>query len=631
MEAIAQQITAHAADIYGLSSLCSSYPVTIRIARAIKAMQPGAMVLLGGPQASVVDRPTLEAFPFIDLVLRGEAELTLPLLLDELAEERRLTAVPGLTYRWKGELHRNGPAPIIEDLDSIPTPAYHLVGGLQTSRLISIELGRGCPYACTFCSTNDFFRRRFRLRSPARVIQDMRQLSAAYGVQEFDLVHDMFTIDRRRVVDFCEAMLASGTGFHWSCSARTDSVDAELLELMASAGCSGIFYGVEAGSPRMQKVIDKRLDLEQAREVIAATERLGIGSTVSLITGFPEEIWEDLRQTIRIFTFSARHPHSRPELNILAPLAETPIHRKYRSQLTLGELCSEMSQQSTSQEPENLRLIEDHPDIFPNFYLLPTPCLDRAHILELREFMLNVTGHFRWLMSAIDQAGNDFLDFFGEWREHRLQKRPGLKGADLRRYYKTVGFREDFLAFVRSSPVAQDKRVVVFLEFEDEWQRSSTMRITTPAGCRAVPCGHPAIGTDIPARSSDANLVELSCDIQKVIESLKSRTDAAWQRGPHFYLALETSGSVKRFRRVQPELGLLLHLSDGKVSVQELIERLRPELSDVEEGIREDVLTGLIESARDQGLLEIYRPAGRQAKTKTGVAHGVAEERIPGC
>src|SRR5205809_1059956 len=132
----------------------------------------------------------------------------------------------------------------------------------------ALELGRGCPFACTFCSTNDFFRRNFRLRSPNRMLQDMRVIASTYAIRDFELVHDMFTVDRRRVAAFCEAMITSREEFTWSCSARTDCIDEELLELMARAGCRGIFFGVESGSERMQKIIDKHLDPRRAEEVI---------------------------------------------------------------------------------------------------------------------------------------------------------------------------------------------------------------------------------------------------------------------------------------------------------------------------------------------------------------------------
>ena len=242
-EFAAQAIAANNTSLYGFSSICSSYPLTIRIAKTLKALRPESTILLGGPQASVVDMQTLAAFPFVDLVLRGEAEHTLPQLMNQLEGERRLDQVPGLTYRLDSRPHRNANASVIEDLDALPSPAYHLTGELHGADRASLELGRGCPFACTFCSTNDFFRRNFRLRSPERVLRDMRLIAAEYSIRDFELVHDMFTVDYRRVAAFCEAMIASGDQFTWSCSARTDRINEELLDLMARAGCRGIFFG----------------------------------------------------------------------------------------------------------------------------------------------------------------------------------------------------------------------------------------------------------------------------------------------------------------------------------------------------------------------------------------------------
>ena len=599
-------ITAEGADVYGFSSICSSYPLTVRIAKVVKAAQPNSIILFGGPQASVVDQQTLAAFPFIDFILRGEAECTLPLFLDELAREGRLSGVPGLSYRLQAEPRRNSSAPIIEDLDSIPLPAYHLVGGLHGFTRASLELGRGCPFACTFCSTNDFFRRRFRLRSPERVLGDMRELAASYGVREFELVHDMFTIDRKRVVLFCESMLASSDHFRWSCSARTDCVDEELLDLMSRAGCVGIFYGVEAGSQQLQKIIDKHLDLQRVRQIVAETERLGIRSTVSLITGFPEETEADLRETLRMFMFSARHAQSSPQLNILAPLAGTPVHLKYRDKMTLGELCSEMSQQGVSQDAEDLQLIEEHPDIFPNFYLLPTPHLDRTCLLELREFALNAVGHFRWLLCAIDQSAQEFYEFFLTWCQHRLSIRPGITGPQLRKYYKSYHFRKEFLSFIGSSPAGQAAMVRALLEFEAAWSSTSNSDSPKTPAYHTVSESDALRPTVVPVRSDSTKVIQLSYDIQSVINALKQRTELAWSPRPHFYITLKTADTLKQIYKASWELGRLLQACDGRHNVTEIVKMLVPEFRDIRRSHRSAFVTGLIEAAVKEGLVEIH-------------------------
>ena len=349
-------------DFFGFSTVCSSYPVTLRIAAEVKRVHPKAVVVLGGPQASVVDLPTMRAFPSIDLVVRGEAEQTLPELVDALGERSSLAAIPGITFRRNhdGEIVRNPAAPLVADLDALPFPAFHLFPDVRHCRHFPLELGRGCPFSCTFCSTNDFFRRNFRLKSPAQMIADMRRVRQTYGINSFELVHDMFTVDRKRVVAFCEALLEAKRknpedSFIWGCSARTDCVDEELIALMSRAGCRGIFFGIETGSRRMQKIIDKGLELNDSAERVRSCDKFKINTAVSLMAGFPDETMNDLRDTAAFFVDSLRYDHADPQLSILAPLADTPITRQHKDALVLNDDAADMSYRGWQQESKTMR------------------------------------------------------------------------------------------------------------------------------------------------------------------------------------------------------------------------------------------------------------------------------------
>src|SRR5262249_48804699 len=300
----------------------------------------------------------------------------LPQLLEALGQGSRLDDIPGVTFRRDGKIVRTPDGGGIADLDTLPFPSCCLLPGMETLRFMPLELGRGCPFSCTFCSTNDFFRRRFRLKSPARMLEEMRRVRAIYGIDTFELVHDMFTVDRKRVAAFCEALLESSEKFYWGCSARTDCIDEELIELMASAGCRGIFFGIETGSARMQKIIDKGLDLADHWASGRACDRSKKKTAVSLIVGFPEETKEDLRSTIGFFMDSLRSDHADPQLVILAPLAGTPIHQQHKEKLFLDDADSNMAYRGWDQGPEEKKMIREHPDIFPNFYSVPTPFLD---------------------------------------------------------------------------------------------------------------------------------------------------------------------------------------------------------------------------------------------------------------
>jgi radical SAM superfamily enzyme YgiQ (UPF0313 family) len=603
-EYLAYAIVAIDADIYGFSSICSTYPLTVRVAEAVKKLRPDAKILFGGPQASVVDVSTLTAFPFVDFVLRGEAEITLPSLLEELEVEGRLDKVGGLTYREGSLVRRNGNAPVVQDLNSLPSPAYHLSNCFKGSFDASVELGRGCPFSCTFCSTNDFFRRNFRLRSPERVLGDMRKIAKEYSITQFSLVHDMFTVDKRRVIEFCNAMISSGEGFTWSCSARTDCVDESLLDLMARSGCSSVFFGVEAGSRKMQKIIDKHLDPERAEEIIDIAERLGIGTTVSLITGFPEETWDDVRETLRIFMHSVRCPRSGPQLNILAPLAGTPIYTAHKHQLVLEELCSDISHQGLRQNEADLELIRNHLEVFPNFYLLPLQNMDREALLELREFLTVAVECFRWLMCAIDQAVTDTLGFYLEWRVYRTSLRPGLVGSVLRRYYVGIDFRDDFLAFVRLHEVGKQQIVTALLSAEDALRKST--RATLRSGQQLNP-DQPLYWSDVPSTTEFIDVVELQCNLQKIVDGLKSRINLPVQPHRSFYAIRELANGDRSLTNVSEWLAALIRACDGMRTIEEVMTQLSLDILDVDDEFKSYVFLKLIQEAQTQGIVSIYR------------------------
>ena len=605
----AREIASVDAAVYGFGSICSAYPLTLRIAKLVKAARPESAIVLGGPQASVVAEQTLAAFSFVDFVLRGESEQSLPIFLEELTGRRKFDRVPGLTHRSVWGVQRNPDAPLIGDLDALPAPAYHLTGELRGLHRASLELGRGCPFSCAFCSTNDFFRRKFRLRSPERVLEDMRAIEAEYGIRDFDLVHDMFTVDAKRVRAFCQTMIDSGEGYTWSCSARTDCVDEGLIELMAAAGCKGMFFGIETGSERMQKVIDKHLDTRRAHEIIDIAERAGVRSTVSLITGFPQETWDDLRQTVQMFMHSARTPQSKPQLNLLAPLANTPLHTAYKQEMSLDLLCSEMSHQGRKQNPEDMDLIRRYPDIFPNFYLLPTPHLDRALLMELREFSRLAEARFRWLLGAVDQVTGGVLDFFLEWIPERERLYPAMAGSDLRHYYRTPQFASDFTAFLRNHPAGDHSLVKVFLDFEDALSLALSPDRSLVANSVRLRAGQALEWSDIPIRIRRSRVVELPSALESAIEAVKAWREHQCERGTHYYVVAQNSEQDNAVFEVSVRVAKTVNACNGLRTMAQVVQHLSSEFPEIREDLRSHVFVSLVERCRAEGLVAIYRPS----------------------
>jgi radical SAM superfamily enzyme YgiQ (UPF0313 family) len=475
-EAYVHALSRTDAQLFGFSSICSSYPLTLRLAAEAKRLHPRAYVILGGPQATVVDTPTLEAFPCVDAIVRGEADWTLPRLMDAIDEQRvadSIKEVAGITVRRNGGVVRNPDAALIANLDMLPLPAFEMDPQIKYRKSVQLEVGRGCPYRCTFCSTNDFFRRRSRFKSTNVILGQMKELHERYGVTSFSLVHDMFTVDRKRVVEFAEALLESGSAYQWSCSARTDTVDDKLLALMEKSGCVGIFFGVETGSSRLQRVVDKGLDLGTAWEAIRSATAHRMKTAVGLMTGFPEEERDDLRHTIHFFVQATRFERAEPQLSLLAPLAETPIEKKYRDLLVFDHIYSDMSQRGCREDPKDLDLIKKFVRVFPNFYAVPT-LLPRRYIAEVRDFVDSMAFWFRWLPIALVETTGDLLGVFDSWMRWHAHHAPGESQERRDRnshYYRSSVFARDLLAFVGEAihsgclPDTQSLRNV--LEYEE--------------------------------------------------------------------------------------------------------------------------------------------------------------------
>lgn len=573
----AEQILDVHFDAIGFGTICSTYPLTLRIAEIVRQARPSAAIIFGGPQASAVDQSTLKRFPQVDFILRYEAEDSLPKLLRTLESGKPIEMVKGLTYRRDGNPVRTASAPPIENLDQLPLPAYHRYPYLRQARYIPLELGRGCPYACTFCSTNDFFRRDFRLKTPRLIVEQMLALKKEYNVPIFDLIHDMFTVNRKKVVEFCNEILASGERFIWNCSARTDRVDAELLELMAEAGCGGIFFGIETGSQRLQTVLKKNLVLSDAFKKVERASSFGFQTAVSLITGFPSETEDDFADTVDFFARSLRHENTLPQFHILAPLADTPIEREYRDRLYFDDIISDMSHQGWDQDVADRDLIASAPDVFSNFYAVPT-MLDRRTVKEVRAFLLYGARSFRWIFAALHRETGHLLTVYRAFRLWLESRRPEFfrGGVDLTSYYRSPEFCQDFPEFVRQTYVTElaggaalDTLIEFSVAFEDIAVEDPTTDMKTPAASSNGRIMRAGFGPNsVPVLAKNVRLLKSDFDFIALRDKLVAGESLAdTPRQSSTLASRKQPGRWPEVVQLSPSALSLLQLCDGTRSV----------------------------------------------------------------
>lgn len=326
----AERICEHKPDVLGFMTECDSYHHVLQIAKQVKETLPQSRFVLGGPHASAVARTTMEHCSFVDAVAIGEGEHSFRDLIRSYSQDSD-QAVPGVLRRGpNGNIIDGGPRQLAPTFDELPIPSYDLYQGNQEEEIF-IEAGRGCPFKCTFCSTAPFWARKHRVKSPVRILKEIHLVQNLFHSRRVHFTHDLLTTDRRWVVDLCQTLIAAGTPVRWTCSARTDTVDRELLELMASAGCNAIYFGVESGSKRILHEIQKDIPLSDSLDTLRLCSDLGISPNAGFIAGFPTEDMESLRDTFNGFEAALRLGTRPTHIFGYCPFAQSALYKELRS------------------------------------------------------------------------------------------------------------------------------------------------------------------------------------------------------------------------------------------------------------------------------------------------------------
>jgi radical SAM superfamily enzyme YgiQ (UPF0313 family) len=192
------------------------------------------------------------------------------------------------------------------DIDLLPMPAYDqlkltkyhpILGSYRKLPAANIITTRGCTGKCNFCCKT--FGNKVTFKSPASVVEEIKYLITNYKVKHINIYDDTFTLSRSRVMEFCELLLAQHIKIEWTCFARIDTMDKELLQKMKSAGCYQVMYGVENFDQDILDSISKNIDLSKVVEVIRLTKEAGIITRVSMMIGNPKDTWETFNNNIK--------------------------------------------------------------------------------------------------------------------------------------------------------------------------------------------------------------------------------------------------------------------------------------------------------------------------------------------
>jgi len=277
-------------DVIGFSLTTQS---AYRAYQLVKRYKKDRICVAGGIHATF--RPEEALKNGFDIVVLGEGEITFLEILDFLELKKDKKNINGIVYFENGEIIKTKPREIIKNLDEIPFPSWELLD-MSKYEQGAITASRGCPFNCAYCASKKYCNRIFRQRSVENVFEELKIIVNKYNQKLVHFCDDTFTINHKFVKDLCRLIIDNKLKFEWSILSRVDTIknDFEMLELLKKASCKLVIFGIESGSEKILKKVNKDITIKQIEEAINLTKKAGIDVKTTWIVGLPGNYSEQM-------------------------------------------------------------------------------------------------------------------------------------------------------------------------------------------------------------------------------------------------------------------------------------------------------------------------------------------------
>jgi anaerobic magnesium-protoporphyrin IX monomethyl ester cyclase len=309
LEFVKTEVAKRKPDIVGITCGSVTYRRAVEMAKAIKEVSPSTKIVFGGWHASYLPDSALEN-PEVDYAVMGEGERAMIELATQItkgADQKTIAQIPGVACRLDGKISK-APPKLIEDLDTIPYPARHLLdmnfydrhlGYLKAQPADVMHVMRGCPYDCSYCETKELWGMKCRAFSPERVIGELKYMKEKFGSKGIYFIDDNFTINKQRTIELCHKIRENNLNIEWACDTRVDLLSEDLLKEMYAAGCRTIFFGIQSGVPRILEKLNTHTTPEKIDAAFKMVRKAKINIAASFMLGIPGETLTDMEATYK--------------------------------------------------------------------------------------------------------------------------------------------------------------------------------------------------------------------------------------------------------------------------------------------------------------------------------------------
>jgi anaerobic magnesium-protoporphyrin IX monomethyl ester cyclase len=362
-EKIESEIEQRKPDIVGVTCPFSSQVENaVKVTKIVKHINPGIPVIIGGPHVSAMAKKLLNEVNTIDIAVAGEGEYTMLDIARYYEGKAQLSDIAGITYRAGADIVENAKQSLINDLDTLPYPAYHLIEmekylnpksiryrATQGMREIAMITSRGCPYNCIFCSISLQMGRRWRAHSFHYVLNHIEYLVNNYAVKHVHFEDDNLTHDIRRFEALLDGLIKKNIRIIWDTpnGIRANNLNADIVKKMKVAGCTKLIIGIESGNQYiLNTIIDKHLDLQDVVNTAKLCKEVNIPLDAFYLIGFPGEKKANMKRTIDFALMLKKKFNVNMLLSIATPLYGTRLHKICEER---GYLTAELTDRAFSE------------------------------------------------------------------------------------------------------------------------------------------------------------------------------------------------------------------------------------------------------------------------------------------